>query len=215
MIPIKGRVRACLELLRNQNLKDKIVVDIGSSTGWLEKEVIKDVQSIIGVEPNLYALRQAQKKVPKAKFLNGDATKIALPNSSVDIVTLFDVIEHVPKRNEEIVLKEAHRILKSDGKLLVSTPNSHLLLNLADPAWYFGHRHYKISEIENLCHRVGFKVKNLEIKGSWWSMLYIIWFYLVKFFLKDKSPRNKFLEDKDDYGYSRKGVFNIFCVAQK
>ena len=34
-VPIIGRTRICLEMLLDQKINDKVIVDVGSSFGWL------------------------------------------------------------------------------------------------------------------------------------------------------------------------------------
>jgi SAM-dependent methyltransferase len=48
-----------------------------------------------------------------------DIEKIALPDNSVDVVIANHVLEHV---DDKAALSEVHRILKPDGRLIVSVP---------------------------------------------------------------------------------------------
>lgn len=213
---ISGRVRVCLELIKKQNLEKKVVVDIGSSFGWLEKEVIKlTPKKLIGIELDKSAVDFARIQVKKAEFLVGSALDIPIPKNFADIVILFDVIEHVPKGTEEQALSEINRILKKGGTLLFSTPNRHILSNLLDIAWYFGHRHYSKKKVKSMLKTNGFEIKNIETKGSIFSSIYLIWFYIAKRIFNTSMPRNKFLEKLDDEGYKKGGLTDIFLVAQK
>lgn len=216
VIPIKGRVRICVELIKKQDIKNKIVVDVGSSFGWLEKEMVNmGAKKIIGIEPNKDAVESARKNIKGASFLIGDALNIPLSKNIADIVILYDVIEHVPGGTENQVLSEINRILKKGGTLLFSTPNSHILSNLLDIAWYFGHRHYTKSQITNFLENNGFKILQMSSKGSIFSSIYLIWFYIAKRIFNISMPRNKFLEKLDDEGYNKGDLTDIFLVAQK
>ncbi|MDO8638520.1 MAG: class I SAM-dependent methyltransferase [Candidatus Daviesbacteria bacterium] len=214
-VSIKGRVRVCLELLKKQNIKNKVIVDIGSSFGWLEKEIINEKpRRIIGIEPNEDAVAFAKKNV-KAEFVVGDALNIPLKDSCADIVILFDVLEHVPVNTEEKALKEAYRILKDRGILLLSTPNDNLFSNTLDPAWYFGHRHYSSDLIKSFLKQAGYELEGIKVRGNIISCLYLVWFYLLKSVMKIKSPSNDFIESLDDGGYEGEGILDIFLVARK
>jgi len=216
---VSGRVLACLNLLKSYNLKDTTLVDVGSSFGWLEKELLSIEKSIkiIGVEPDQNAVTFSNKNIKNAQFKIGDALNLPVKDKYADIITLFDVIEHVPKNTELETLAEANRILKSKGLLFLSTPNSNFFMNLLDPAFYFGHRHYKFSELKNFLSKSGFKVIKSTIKGGYWFSFYLIWLYITKRMTGNFLPRNKFLENKEagEFLGNKIGLHTHFIVAQK
>ena len=210
-ISLSGRVRTCLEFVKDEKLSGKVVVDIGSSFGWLEKELGKCGASFIGVEPNEEAVSFARANTgSKVEFKVGSALKIPLPDEIADIVLLFDVIEHLPKKSEKNVLYEIRRILKKKGILLLTTPNSHFLSNFLDLAWYFGHRHYTKANLITLLKKNRFKVTNIYSRGNIWSLIYLFWFYIMKYFFRISYPRNRFLEKLDDRGFNQKGIQTIY-----
>lgn len=211
-----GRVRICLDYVNKQTLFNRVLIDIGSSFGWLENELKnKKLKSIIGVEPNENTLFLARKNYPYAKFYKGDASNIPVKKESCDIAVLFDVIEHVPVNSENKVFKEINRILKKNGVLLLSTPFNQLINNILDPAWYFGHRHYSKELISELLEKLGFKIKTIEVRGSIWAPLYMIWFYINKWILGDLIKNFKWLEDKYDKSYKGVGIHTIYLTAVK
>lgn len=216
-IPICGRTRACLDLVKRQPLKGRIVVDIGSSFGWFEKELLGSGARLIGVEPNKDAVEFAQNYLPrKVKFIIGDALNIPLEDEVAGIVVFFDVIEHLPSGKEKNALKEIRRILKKDGILLLSTPNSRFLMNFLDPAWYFGHRHYTDREITSLLKESGFEILEHKKKGGFLSIAYMLWFYIMKWIFRKVNPRGELLEFLDDLSYtSDNGFFTHLIVAKK
>lgn len=216
---VSGRVLACLNLLKKYKLKEKTVVDIGSSFGWLEKELLSIDKTIkmVGVEPDKNAVTFSNKEINSAKFLVGDALKLPIKDKFADIATLFDVIEHVPKNTELKALNEVNRVLKPKGLLFLSTPNSTLLMNLLDLAYYFGHRHYKLDKLQKLLKNSGFKVLKSEVKGGYWFCFYLIWLYITKRITGKFLTRNKFLEEKEagEFLSNKTGLHTHFIVAQK
>lgn len=215
-VPISGRVKICLSLVQLEDLNNKVVIDIGSSFGWLEKEIIKlDPKKLIGVEMDREALNFAKAQVKGAEFLEGSALELPLESNFADVVCFFDVLEHVPKKSERTALKEINRILKPGGRLLLSTPNKNLFSNIFDIAWYFGHRHYSKEEIKKLLEKADFKIERIIIRGNILSSLYLTWFYISKRLLNTPQPRSKFFENLDDLGYRGDGITDIFVIAKK
>lgn len=215
-VPVKGRLKKCLTTIRKFNLNNKTLVDVGCSNGWLEYQLQKyPLKDVIAIDPNKKAISFAKKNNNKFIFNASPANDIPAKNSSVDIVTMFDVIEHVPKRSELPALKESFRVLKKGGKLLLSTPNCNFLTNLLDPAWYFGHRHYSVNKMLKMLKDSGFRVREIEVVGRLWSIFYMLWFYIEKFFFGKPLPRNKWIEEKDDKDYLKKGFFTLFIIAEK
>lgn len=215
-VPITGRVRICLEMLTAQTFKNKKVVDVGSSFGWLEKEVQSlGAKELIGIEPDAVAVAFAKKNVKQAKFMVGDALNVPLPKTYADIVALYDVVEHVPKGTELMVLKEMNRVLKTGGVLLLSTPFDSFVSKVLDLAWYFGHRHYSLKKIKEMLKKAGFKVVEMRVRGSFFSSFYLFWFYISKKLLGTSQPRSSFLERLDDSGYDSGHLTDIFLIAKK
>ena len=75
----------------------------------------------IDLSSEAVAYARANHQPAGVRFEVADATKTPLTESSVDIITSFETIEHVP--NTEGLLTEFARILMPGGRLIVSSPN--------------------------------------------------------------------------------------------
>lgn len=87
--------------------------------------LLKDkIELGIGLDISLQMLNQARKKLPEPKFhyVQGDATKIPIKDSSVDSVIMLGGIHHVPDRNA--LFSEIFRILKPGGQFIWREPVS-------------------------------------------------------------------------------------------
>jgi GT2 family glycosyltransferase/SAM-dependent methyltransferase len=58
---------------------------------------------------------------PRVRFVVGDATQLPFAEGSFDVVTFFDVLEHIP--NDARAATEAMRVLRPGGFILVTTPS--------------------------------------------------------------------------------------------
>ena len=61
---------------------------------------------------------ETHKDFPLARYEVGDARKIDVPDSSIDVVLFFGPLYHLDEENRQIALKEAYRVLKPDGMIL-------------------------------------------------------------------------------------------------
>jgi len=197
---MSGRHKACLAM---ENFEDKKILDIGCSYGWFEKFIGKKAKEIIGIDLYEKDLKIAEKEVnlKNIKFEKGSALDLKkFKENYFDIVAMFDVIEHIPKYTEELALKEIKRILKKNGKLLISTPANNFS-NFFDPAWYFGHRHYSKEKIKYIFENSGFSIDKIEIKGGFWELFSMILFYPFKWFFDMEIPWKNWFDKKRDGEY--------------
>lgn len=97
------------------------VLDIGCGTGYGTAELAQHAQSATGIDISDDAIRYASQHYPTATFLAASATSIPLPAASFDLITAFEVIEHLENWHELLI--EARRLLHPTGVFLVSTPN--------------------------------------------------------------------------------------------
>lgn len=73
-----------------------------------------DLEESFGQRADLYGS-------PGRRFACADATRLPIADGSVDVVTLFDVVEHVP--DHAAALREAVRVLRPGGHLVLTTPS--------------------------------------------------------------------------------------------
>jgi SAM-dependent methyltransferase len=216
-VSISGRVRHCIELLKSQNIKGKFIVDVGCSNGLIAHHALPlKPKKFVVIDPSSKAVNIAKKNNKSGSFFQSTAAKLPVKDNTADLVLMFDVIEHVPVGTELEALSEAARVLRKKGRILLSTPNNHWLMNLLDPAWYLGHRHYKLNKIKEFIRIAGFKVESAEVRGGVWFSIYLLVLYFFKWVLKKPQFRNRTLETLDDRQFSNKGgMHTIFIVATK
>ena len=110
---------------------DLALLDIGCGSGELLNAIQPDCV-LIGLDRSSSAIELAKMRYPasSARYVRGDVQTLPFPNSSIDILVAFGVLEHV--RDHRTVLREMRRIMKSSAVALISTSNSRSLLQLAN-----------------------------------------------------------------------------------
>jgi len=98
------------------------VLDLGCGTGYGTADLAQVASAAVGVDLAPDAIDYAVSHFPAARFLACSASAVPFPSASFDLVTAFEVIEHL--RDWRALLAEAHRVLEPNGLLIVSTPNT-------------------------------------------------------------------------------------------
>ena len=153
-------------------------------------------------------------------LINGNTLTAPFANEVFEVVTFLEVIEHLPRGTEHWALRELNRILKPGGYLLLSTPNTHPLGILLDPAFFIsGHRHYSERTITSLLRRSGFEVvETLYTRGIISTVIHLV-FLVFKHLLHRNLPEWDWLRrvQRREYSSGRSPVnsFGIQVAARK
>jgi 2-polyprenyl-3-methyl-5-hydroxy-6-metoxy-1,4-benzoquinol methylase len=110
------------------------ILDIGCGSGHYARLAAEAGARVIATDVAENYVEQAGAHVGDAlagrcEFRVEDAERLSLPDEAVEKVLLTEVIEHVP--NPEQALREATRVLRPAGRLVVSTPSRLSPLNVA------------------------------------------------------------------------------------
>lgn len=211
-----GRLEACIRLANKVGIRNKVVLDIGCSFGWFCKIALKEkAKQVYAIEPDERKVQLAKKMAPSAIINKGIAGELNFDKNKFDLVTLFDVIEHVPRNSEPKVFSEICRVLKPRGCLIISTPFQNFFSNIVDPAWYFGHRHYSKAKLAGLLKREGFKVIYTATQGGLWEIVAMWVLYFTKWVLRIKMPFEEWFDIKRRKEYRMSGIVTLQVIAQK
>ena len=108
-----------LKLINSFNVEEKKLLDVGCGTGDFLKVAKDHNWSVSGIEPNLEARIIANKKTDNSVF---DIEQLlTFEKHSFDIITLWHVLEHLPKLDDHIAILES--LLKPNGRLVIAVPN--------------------------------------------------------------------------------------------
>lgn len=112
--------KRCRQVIRRTKLTGKIL-DIGCATGNFLNEMRKMGWNCQGVEPDLNAAEYARNRFGLDVF-HGVLEEAKLPSDTYDVVTLWDVLEHVYDLNATIA--DIIRVLKPGGVIIATLPNA-------------------------------------------------------------------------------------------
>jgi SAM-dependent methyltransferase len=210
-VPLQGRVKECVGLVE----PGEWLLDIGCSSGWLSAHVLsKGFKGYVGMDRVIVGDRNA---ALGTMLVEGSATELPFSDESFDAACMFDVIEHLPRGSEDTVLREAHRVLRRNGKLYFSTPHASVLHTPLDPVWSFGHRHYRRSTIRRLLQSSGFTVERLFVAGGAIEALDHIRLLAYKHFLGRQLPPIEWVSRliERSHGEDKRLGMTIFVVASR
>jgi len=124
-----------LPLLPSRTAGDRLL-DVGAAVGIFVERARRAGWSAAGLEPSSWAAAHAR-DVLGQPVTTGTLEQERPPSGSLDVVTLWEVIEHLP--DPAATLREIHRILKPGGHLALSTPDARSpvsrLLGRRWPGW--------------------------------------------------------------------------------
>ena len=100
----------------------KRVLDVGCGAGALARSLSSRGVCVVGVDPNDEVLAAARRAVPTGTFHRADAQALPFADRSFDGVVFLNSLHHVPKSDIRRALREAARVVKAAGPLVVVEP---------------------------------------------------------------------------------------------
>jgi SAM-dependent methyltransferase len=134
-------------------------LDVGCGTGQNLRLLEALTPSLtVGVDLSPIALSYARNACPRCQLVRLDANRtLPFADKSFDVATVFNVLYHAWIKSDLDVLRDAGRVLKSDGLLLVTEPAFPVLareIDIADMAA----RRYRLRPFVELLRAAGFDV---------------------------------------------------------
>lgn len=132
-----------------------VIMEIGCSSGFLLNDLAKEFPKtvLIGADVVKEPLYRLAKNLPGIPLLRFDLLKCPLPDNSVDILIMLNVLEHI--EHDVDALKKAFNLLKPGGALIVEVPAGPLLYDAYD-AELQHFRRYSPVELQNKLKQAGF-----------------------------------------------------------
>lgn len=158
-------------------VKNKKVLDIACGSGYgtmmLSRAGAHKVTGIDIDQNTILDLKKQYSSISNFEFISGSVYEIPFPDEHFDVLVSMETLEHLAY--PDIFLKEAKRVLKKSGKIILSTPLNEGQDRLT-PQNPYHVREYNFSEIKNMMNKYFF---NLEfhfqhsiLKANWLTRIF-------------------------------------------
>lgn len=200
-VDVEKEVRKCSDdelwsLIKKYVKKEDKILDAGCGLGRWVIFLSKKGYQIIGVDNYKEAISRLKKADSFLSLKVADVCKLPFKNEEFDVYLSFGVVEHF-ENGPTKALREANRVLKRGGLIILETPHDNLLRRfkrfcgrfkrffkkqkVTIPLQFYEYR-YKTSELKNFLGNAGFKIvgsyaKDLlsddESIGLWSDFLFL------------------------------------------
>jgi SAM-dependent methyltransferase len=181
------------------------MLDVGCGEGYYVRDAMNEGINAYGIDISTHAIENALAEV-KDRITFGSITEIPFADEEFDIMTAFDVIEHIDPKYTSNMVEEIRRVLKPDGIIIITTPNSNF------GSWVFDLTHINVRPPR--FWKLIFEEHNFEVK-----MFYVPSF--LKYYIKNHIPMPDSIEFRVEEPfryilgryYARKA--RLYLVAKK
>ncbi|MEO6102828.1 MAG: class I SAM-dependent methyltransferase [Pseudoxanthomonas sp.] len=147
----------------------KAVLDLGCGSGYGAARISKVATSVCGVDISQEAIdfARARYAAPNLSYARIEpGSPLPFDDATFDVALSFQVIEHVP--DDVGYLREAQRVLKPGGVMIVITPDRRHRLLPAQKPWNRWHlREYSASGLAQLISQVFDLQQSLRMGAPW------------------------------------------------
>lgn len=142
------------------------VLDVACGSGYGSEILSQKVDAVVGIDCSLHAIKYAKERHKRSNinFILGNL-QIPIPfrENYFDAVVSFETIEHL--ENQRFALQEFKRVLRRNGKLIISTPNKNLISDGGESENPFHVRELNKEEFISLLNNENFNIEELYGQG--------------------------------------------------
>lgn len=170
------------------------LLDLGASAGIFLEFALDQGWNVRAVEPARWAIGHLHASLGGEYVVQGDHRALSiLPAGSVDVLTAFDVLEHVVAPNE--FLSAIDHVVRPGGLLVLSTPRfDSLLARIMGRNWYCifpAHLHYfTLPSLARSLRQAGFSIVQVRSHTRYLDVAYLFERLLVQCGLAGRNVRN-------------------------
>jgi GT2 family glycosyltransferase/ubiquinone/menaquinone biosynthesis C-methylase UbiE/glycosyltransferase involved in cell wall biosynthesis/peptidoglycan hydrolase CwlO-like protein len=154
-------------------VRGKVVLDAGSGEGYGAYSLAETAARVVGIDISEEAIDNARATYQRQnlEYRVGSVDALRFEDRSFDVVVSFEVIEHLEEGVQAAFLREARRVLKRSGILVISTPNKAVY---SDPTHHHNRFHKKefyIDEFESFLRQT---FPRISLFGQSWAISSIL-----------------------------------------
>lgn len=151
------------------------ILDVGCATGFFLKLAKSRGWDVYGTDMSKFASEYAKKKGGLRNIFYGDLKKVKFKDNMFDVITMFDVIEHLP--DPKNTLKHIYKLLRKNGLIVITTPDSgSIVAKLLGRRWeefrrarehtYF----FSKKTLFKMLKKTDFKILKVQSAGRYFSL---------------------------------------------
>lgn len=137
-----------LKIVSDECLREDFsaLVDVGCGDGRFLREMkrLAPRKSYKGVDYSEASIRFANAFNPDIDYVCADVATLKEDHSKYDVLTLIEVIEHIPPDRAEDFLRACRQMVKPGGRIILTVPHANKPLNKKH------YRHFKQADLEAL-----------------------------------------------------------------
>ena len=166
----------------SQSLQQRTILDFGCGTGFM-MTVLAQFGKVKGFDSSPKSIELSRKRGIENTFLCSDFTTISQSEEAFDIVTLFDVLEHV--HEEEELLNCLKKIIKKNGYIFLTVPAYQWLWSGEDHVSKHLRRYTK-SGLKKVLEKSNFTIERATYFNFWLLPFQILTIFFYRIFKKKK-----------------------------
>jgi 2-polyprenyl-3-methyl-5-hydroxy-6-metoxy-1,4-benzoquinol methylase len=198
--------------------RGKTVLDCASGKGYGTYILSLNAQEATGVDLNDHSLSMANSVFgfkTGLRYEKQNVLELGKRKKKYDVITAFEVIEHLAPEQTDDFLKSLASALSDDGELLLSTPNHDVVLKSRSSIPSFHINNFKACELKKVLELYFEDVQMIgqyRKRGALYNTVFSMDFFNLRHSLKNfLKPPSKVVE-MDDHGLGDEEYHENNCI---